>query len=226
MPDIRVKVTPDFKHADGGIIVLLPLSKHHRLGGSALAHAFGQVGNDCPDLEDSSLLKHAFEVGPQYNISLTHELNEFLAQAVQVLIGEGLACAGHDRSDGGLLVTVLEMAFAGRCGVDLHIKSSTASTMEMLFAEELGIVLEIPLECIDRATVVLNKHAVPFERIGVTIHHPSITVRCNDDIVLDRACLLDLHDTWEATSFEIEKLQATESCVRQEQVKPSSPTSN
>jgi phosphoribosylformylglycinamidine synthase len=62
MPDVRVKVTPDFKHADDGAIFLLPLSEHHRLGGSALAQTFGQIGEECPDLDDPHLLKHAFEV--------------------------------------------------------------------------------------------------------------------------------------------------------------------
>jgi hypothetical protein len=82
----------------------------HRLAGSALAQVFGQVGDEPPDVEDPGLLARAFD-------------------AVQRLLAGGLVSAGHDRSDGGLATTLLEMAFAGDCGidVDLHQAGPTSS---------------------------------------------------------------------------------------------------
>ena len=96
-----------------------------RLGGSSLAHVFGQLGYDPPDLSDPPQFKRAFEV-------------------VQRLIGEGQLTAGHDRSDGGLITTLLEMAFAGNCGLEIDLPGDAADAMPILFNEELGLVMEVP----------------------------------------------------------------------------------
>ena len=90
-------MTPDIKHADRSSLVLVDLSGGHaRLGGSALAQTFKQLGDTSPDC-DTALLKRAFRV-------------------TQRLLRERLLLAGHDRSDGGLLTRVLEMCFGGDCG--------------------------------------------------------------------------------------------------------------
>ena len=91
-----------------------------QLGGSALAQTFKQLGNQSPDLDDAALLATAFD-------------------CTQELIGKGLLASGHDRSDGGLVVTLLEMAFAGNCGFCVKLDSvAPAAALASLFAEELG----------------------------------------------------------------------------------------
>ena len=96
-PDISLRVTPDIKHAGRSSLVFVDLSGGHaRLGGSALAQTFKQLGDVTPDC-DTALLKRAF-------------------RATQRLLRERLLLAGHDRSDGGLLTRVLEMCFGGDCG--------------------------------------------------------------------------------------------------------------
>ena len=96
-PDISLRVTPDIKHAGRSSLVFVDLSGGHaRLGGSALAQTFKQLGDVTPDC-DTALLKRAF-------------------RATQRLLRERVLLAGHDRSDGGLLTTVLEMCFGGDCG--------------------------------------------------------------------------------------------------------------
>lgn len=99
-PDISLTVTPDIKHAGRSTLLFVDLSgKHARLGGSALAQTFKQLGNECPDC-DTAVLKRAF-------------------RKTQSLLRERVLLAGHDRSDGGLITTVLEMCFGGDCGCEI-----------------------------------------------------------------------------------------------------------
>ena len=116
------EVTPDIKHAGRSSLVLVDLSGGHaRLGGSALAQTFKQLGDVTPDC-DTALLKRAF-------------------RATQRLLRECVLLAGHDRSDGGLLTRVLEMCFGGDCVMEATTENSV---MEFLFNEELGLVVEVP----------------------------------------------------------------------------------
>ena len=122
-PDISLTVTPDIKHAGRSSLVFVDLSGGHaRLGGSALAQTFKQLGDVTPDC-DTALLKRAF-------------------RATQRLLRERVLLAGHDRSDGGLLTTVLEMCFGGDCGCVMEA-TTESSVMEFLFNEELGLVVEV-----------------------------------------------------------------------------------
>jgi phosphoribosylformylglycinamidine synthase len=133
MDDITKKVTPDLKNAGKSSILFIDLGLgKNRMGGSALAQVYGQVGQSCPDLEDTESFRRAWDT-------------------VQQLIQKDLILAGHDRSDGGLLVTLLEMAFAGNCGLDIilpvglsSVDSGVASQSEFvrsvlfpLFSEEV-----------------------------------------------------------------------------------------
>ena len=60
--------------------------------------------------------------------------------AIQELNDDGLLLAYHDRSDGGLFVTLCEMAFAGRCGLEVDLDALGADDLAVLFSEELGAV--------------------------------------------------------------------------------------
>ncbi len=101
VPDVRRCVTPWLRLDRGDtVLVLIDLGRgQDRLGGSALAQVYGRIGEVPPDLDDPELLKGFFA-------------------AIQMLRADGLLLAYHDRSDGGLLATLCEMAFAGRCGID------------------------------------------------------------------------------------------------------------
>ena len=126
-PDISLRVTPDMKHAGRSSLVFVDLSgSHARLGGSALVQTFKQLGDMKSDC-DTALLKRAF-------------------LSTQRLLRERLLLAGHDRSDGGLLTTVLEMCFGGDCGCVMEATTEN-SVMEFLFNEELGLVVEVDDAC-------------------------------------------------------------------------------
>eukprot|EP00455_Lapot_gusevi_P028043 TRINITY_DN297_c0_g1_i4.p1 TRINITY_DN297_c0_g1~~TRINITY_DN297_c0_g1_i4.p1 ORF type:complete len:553 (-),score=235.45 TRINITY_DN297_c0_g1_i4:214-1872(-) len=200
-PDITLTVTPDLKLGGGSTLVWIPLSQNARLGGSALAQCYEQIGDQCPDVDDVDLLIRAFNT-------------------VQGLIERRLVSAGHDVSDGGLLTAVLEMAFAGNCGLDLKWNSASvtdsSSLLAHLFAEELGLVMEISRANMAAVSDSLTQANVPFLTLGNSRADPQIAVTINDNEVLN-ADMRDLRDMWEETSFQLERLQRNPACVAQEQ---------
>ena len=103
-PDITKVITPDIKRPGESRLLFIDLGMgKNRMGGSALAQCYSQVGDESPDVDDPGLLKRSFN-------------------AIQDLISEDLVLSGHDRSDGGLATTLLEMAFAGNCGIEIDIR--------------------------------------------------------------------------------------------------------
>ena len=197
-PDINGTVTPDLKLPGQGRLLFLDLAEgRNRLGGSALAQVYGQLGDEPPDLEDAGLLGRAFE-------------------AVQTLIGEKLLAGGHDRSEGGLLTTILEMAFAGDCGVEVDLESSEGEeVLPLLFSEELGLVMEVSAEAEARVRRILQDADIPVREIGRTLPGPRVEIRVGGAVVLE-GDVRELRDLWEETSYRIELLQADPDCVRQE----------
>jgi phosphoribosylformylglycinamidine synthase len=197
-PDINRKVTPDFKRAGKSHILLVDLSGgQRRLGGSALAQVYGQVGDQTPDLEYPDQLKAAFEV-------------------TQSLLDDGAILAGHDRSDGGLLTTVLEMAFAGNCGVKLDFPGiAVGEAISFLFNEEVGLVIECAPQNSPALTERFGRRGLTCLHIGETRNDKRIEVVCGGHTVLD-GDMRDYRHVWEETSYQIERLQANPECAEQE----------
>jgi phosphoribosylformylglycinamidine synthase len=196
-PDITKTVTPDLKLPGSGRILFVDLGGgRHPLGGSALAQVFGQVGDDCPDLEDAAVLKRAFGV-------------------VQDLIEAGTVSAGHDRSDGGLVTALLEMAFAGNCGIEVSLGGAAGDALPILFSEELGLVLEVTPEDEARVLAAFDAAAVLCVPLGSTTMGTGVSIRVGGEEVLTDD-LRELRDVWEATSFALDLLQANPDSVAQE----------
>ena len=196
-PDITRTVTPDLELTRSGRLLWVDLGDgRNRLGGSALAQVWSQIGNDCPDVDDVELVGRAF-------------------QAVQTLLTEDMVTAGHDRSDGGLITTLLEMAFAGNCGFDVELPT-TDDAKAALFAEELGLVLEIDEDDLDDAMAVFLENDVPCLAIGRTVDEPRVRISVGGERVLDED-MRNLRDLWEETSFQLDRLQADPGCVAEEE---------
>ncbi|MBD3873209.1 MAG: phosphoribosylformylglycinamidine synthase, partial [Acidobacteria bacterium] len=197
-PDVRSTVTPDLELPGRGCLLLVDLGNgKHRLGGSALAQVFNQIGDETPDVDDADVLGRAFA-------------------AIQQLIAAGVLTAGHDRSDGGLVTTLLEMAFAGNCGIEIELAAEDhADPIPHLFAEELGLVMEVDETDVERALKVLQGADVPCQQIGKTLADPEIRIAVGGHEVL-RADMRDLRDLWEETSFRLEFEQANPECVAAE----------
>ncbi len=212
-PDITKVITPDIKRPGVSKILYIDLGcGRYRMGGSALAHVFGQIGDESPDIEDPLLLKDTFN-------------------AIQHLIEEELILAGHDRSDGGLITTLLEMAFGGNCGLEIDIKESEFKEkrsvplslnpeLSILFSEELGIVIEYLPEKEEEIISVFKKFSVPYQIIGKSLSEKRIKINLrtpNSELrtILDEDMRV-LRDIWEETSYYIERIQANPDCADEE----------
>ena len=207
--------TPDLKRPGASSLLLvrpiaaatagrdLPL----RAGGSALLQVFGRVGGlggaaAVPDCEAPALLVALFE-------------------ATQTLLDvEGALLSVHDVSDGGVLVAALEMAFAGNCGLELNLPGSSEAPLPALFAEEVGLVLEVAAGREAEVLAAYTKRGVFATGIGRSVAAPDVTVTVGDSVEASHvlaADMRDLRDAWEATSFELEKRQCSAACVAMEQ---------
>ena len=198
-PDITKTVTPDLKCAkDGSSLLSIDLGGGKaRLGGSALAQVYNQIGNESPDVEDFSILKKAMLV-------------------TQGLIDSRTILAGHDRSDGGLVVTLLEMAFGGNCSIDVKIPS-TLSEMDVLFNEEAGFVIEVADSDVSAVTKAYTDAGVSISEIGKVSAGDSIKIAVGSGAPCIDNKMTVLRDVWEATSFQLEHRQRNPKCVVQEE---------
>jgi len=197
--DVRRTVTPQLQPDADAVLVLLDLGRGaNRLGGSALAQACNQVGDVVPDLQRAGDLKAFFTL-------------------VQEQLAQGQLLAYHDRSDGGLLVTLLEMAFAGRCGLDIELSALSGTALEKLFNEEAGAVLQL------NATQ-MGRFQLRAEQLGLADCHHVIGCAVAGDMVRIAdgalAVLLDnrarLQRLWSRTSYEIQALRDNPECALQE----------
>lgn len=195
-PDITATVTPALELPDEGLLFFVDLGGgRNRLGGSALAQVFAQVGDKSPDLDDPSLMRGAF-------------------RAIQDLLQEGVISAGHDRSDGGLVTTLLEMAFSGNCGLDVDVPGDPRqddplhprAPLPTLFSEELGLVFEAPAEERDRVLETFWAMGVPCRVLGTATTTPTVRVRVGGELVLEED-MRTLRALWESTSHQLDRLQ-------------------
>ncbi len=195
--DIRKVITPDIKRPGQSRLIYVNLSGwRFRPGGSALAQAFKQIGDESPDLVSAGVLKDGFN-------------------AVQELIDRGLILSGHDCSDGGLITCILEMAFGGNSGLRIELQTQETDPLRVLFSEEPGFVVECPPENESDVIGVLEKYRLPWQKIGETIEEDSIIVFHNTHEVLNER-MTELRLIWEETSYQIDRLQANPECVDEE----------
>ena len=196
MPDITKVVTPDLKNPGQSRLIFIDIAREKaRLGGSALAQVYGQVGNESPDVDDPEMLKRAFH-------------------AIQKLISENLILAGHDISDGGIITTFLEMAFAGNCGLRIQMDGPW-SPLERLFAEELGAVIECHVNDVRKVIEILDSFHLRSSLIGETTEEKKIVVTYHSQKVLDSSMCV-IREWWEETSYQIERLQMNSQCADEE----------
>ncbi|XP_023369825.1 phosphoribosylformylglycinamidine synthase isoform X2 [Otolemur garnettii] len=201
-PDITATVTPDLKHSGGkGHLLYVPLSPgQHRLGGTALAQCLSQLGEHPPNLDVPENLVRAFSI-------------------TQGLLKDRLLCSGHDVSDGGLVTCLLEMAFAGNCGIVVDVPAPGVDALPVLFAEEPGLVLEVEEPHLAQ---VLQRYwgaglqCLELGHTGDAGPYAMIRVSVNETVVLEEP-VGQLRALWEETSFQLDRLQAEPRCVAEEE---------
>lgn len=197
VPDITKVVTPDIKQPGKSSLYVIDLGTgKDRLGGSAFAHTLGQIGNDTPDVDDVKVLERAFK-------------------AVQEMVDKGIILSGHDRSDGGLITSVLEMAFAGNCGINLSVAAEDA--LAYYFNEELGLVVEVANTDEGQFNKVVNEHDLEeiTQKLGETTEEKTVVIRSGDEQILDSS-MQNLREMWEETSHQLNKLQTNEQMALEE----------
>ncbi|WP_432415564.1 phosphoribosylformylglycinamidine synthase [Chromohalobacter israelensis] len=200
--DAMRTLTPQLRlDQDESDLILIDLGQgQNRLGGSALAQVYGQVGDACPDLEDAEDLKAFFSV-------------------IQGLNADGKLLAYHDRSDGGLLVTLLEMAFAARGGLEIKLDwliDDAYEAFDALFAEELGAVIQVNRR--DTEFVLAQLAAAGLETCGVVArprYDDQVRVTLFEEPLLETTRAI-AQRTWTETSYRMQALRDNPQCAKSE----------
>jgi phosphoribosylformylglycinamidine synthase len=161
--DVRRTLTPQLRldRGDSDLWLVDLGDGRDRLGGSALTQVFNRGGGVPPDLDDPKRLKGLFDLVQEANAA-------------------GLLLAYHDRSDGGVIVTLLEMAFAGHCGLEIQLEGWAEAALRALFNEELGAVMQVAQANREAFEALLVKHGLagmsyrighPKEKLGIKLFH-------------------------------------------------------
>ena len=194
--DIRRTLTPLLQTTLDSVLILVDLGAGlDRLGGSALAQVFGQIGCEGPDLDSPGQLAGLFA-------------------ATRQLIGEHKLIAYHDRSDGGLFITLCEMAFVSRCGLEIDL-GSVSDVLPALFSEEVGVVLQVRAD--DQAAVLARLDSYGLGGCSRVIGR--VEQDHNDiQIIADgreqfRAARADLHRAWSEVSWKMQRLRDNPDCA-------------
>ena len=202
--DVRKTVTPELKNVEDSVLLLVDLGNGKaRMGGSAFGQVYNNMTGDAPDLDDTGRLK-AF-----YNV-------------IQQLVAEDKLLAYHDRSDGGLFATLVEMAFAARCGLNVDLTSLVANQADVneasiraLFNEELGAVIQIAKQDVSAVEALFKTAALPLHTVATINTDEKIVIRNQAGIVLEQN-RADLQRAWQETSHAIQRLRDNPACADSE----------
>jgi len=198
--DVRKTLTPQLMtDAGDSDLLLIDLGKGaNRLGGSALAQVYKQVGDHAPDLSDPEAMRHFF--------ALVQSMNE-----------DDQILAYHDRSDGGLFTTLCEMAFAGHVGISLLLDDLGDDLVASLFNEELGAVVQIRHSDMESVQKKLREYGLFSHThvLGTLSDNDRITARHNGELIIDES-RIDLQRAWSETSWQMQRLRDNSDCADQE----------
>lgn len=169
----------------------------NRLAASAFAQVYQQVGHHGPNVDNPEALKNFFN-------------------AIQQLKHDSLLLAYHDRSDGGLITTLCEMAFAGHCGLDITL-AGLGGTLPVLFNEELGAVIQVRHCDVEDVLSILREHELSHKThlIGSIRSDDEIIINVEGDVVISDS-RLNLQRHWAATSYQMQSLRDNSDCALQE----------
>lgn len=199
--DIRRTLTPELENSVDTHLLLIDLGRgKNRLGGSALGQVFRSFSGAVADLDNSEELIQMFKF-------------------IQVCRDRGLLLSYHDRSDGGVLTSLFEMAFASHVGLDITLREglSEQQVIEALFAEELGAVIQLKYSDYDEVVEIANGLGVTdfLESIASVREDDFIKIYSGETEVFARS-RIDLHRTWSQTSYELQSLRDNSNCAKEE----------
>jgi phosphoribosylformylglycinamidine synthase len=196
--DARATLTPQLDLSQPSRLLLIDLGAgKNRLGGSCWSQVHLKSGGAPADLDSPKLLSALFA-------------------ALREMKDAKLLLAYHDRSDGGLLITLLEMAFASRCGLDIDLGVS-GDVIGACFAEELGVVLQVATERVAEAIKLLERHGLAqlTRNLGAPTAGDSVRLSANG-AVAHSASRAALHRRWSEVSYRMQEMRDNPACAREE----------
>ncbi|GEA49308.1 phosphoribosylformylglycinamidine synthase [Vibrio inusitatus NBRC 102082] len=198
--DVRKTVTPQLRTDKGeSSLVLVDLGNgKNRMGATALAQVYKQLGDKPADVDNAEQLKGFFD-------------------AMQTLVRDDKLVAYHDKGDGGLLVTLAEMAFAGHCGVKADISELGEDTLATLFNEELGAVVQVKNEDLEQVRAVLAANGLDTcsHVIGTVEASDNFEIFANGSAIVERS-RIELRTIWAETTHKMQALRDNPACADQE----------
>lgn len=197
--DVRATVTPQLQPARDNALLLIDLGAGHQaLGATALAQVYRQLGDETADVRDAGQLAGFFRV-------------------MQQLVAQGTLLAYHDRADGGLLVTLAEMAFAGHCGIDADIGTLGEDTLAALFNEELGAVIQIDAADRDAVTALFRQEGLEacLHYLGTAQPGDRFILRAGERPLYSES-RITLRTCWAETSWQMQRLRDNPESADQE----------
>ncbi|HBW41568.1 MAG TPA: phosphoribosylformylglycinamidine synthase, partial [Leclercia adecarboxylata] len=197
--DVRRTVTPQLQADQDNLLLLIDLGNGaNTLGATALSQVYRQLGDKPADVRDATQLAGFFN-------------------AIQVLVAEQKLLAYHDRSDGGLLVTLAEMAFTGHCGVEANIASLGDDRLAALFNEELGAVIQVPAAEREAVEALLAQHGLGdcVHYLGKAVTGDRFVIEANGQAVFAES-RSTLRMWWAETTWQMQRLRDNPACADQE----------
>ncbi|GAM61907.1 phosphoribosylformylglycinamidine synthase [Vibrio ishigakensis] len=198
--DVRKTVTPQLRTDKGdSSLVLVDLGNgQNRLGATALAQVYKQLGDKPADVDNAEQLKGFFD-------------------AMQTLVRDDKLVAYHDKGDGGLLVTLAEMAFAGHCGVKADISDLGEDALAALFNEELGAVVQVKNDDLEAVKAVLTANGLEAcsHVIGSVEASDEFAIFANGNALIERS-RTELRTIWAETTHKMQALRDNPACADQE----------
>lgn len=197
--DVRKTVTPQLRVEQPNRLLFIDLGKGHAaLGTTALAQVYHKLGQQAADVRDVKQLANFFN-------------------AIQQLVKQQCLIAYHDRSDGGLFVTLVEMAFAGHCGLDIDISAVPQQAIAALFNEELGAVIQVNEANLAMVQQILAHYELSewVYDIGQAIEGNQITIGCYDTVIYSATRSI-LRKLWAETTWQMQRLRDNPACADEE----------
>ena len=197
--DVRKSVTPVLQpEKDSGLFVFDLGQGKNRMGASILSQVYGEIGQQGPDIVDVALLKNFY-------------------LAIQEMLENEYILAYHDRSDGGLITTLCEMAFAGRSGVTVDIGKLGDQAIDVLFNEELGAVLQVRKINFNNIKQVIDKYDLIecVFQFGMINSDEEVVINLNKRKLFSES-IVSLRQSWSSTTNQMQKMRDNPECAEQE----------
>ena len=200
--DVRKTLTPQLNTRIDSELLLIDLGRgKQRMGGSCLAQVYSALGQNVPDVDSVQDLRNLFDL-------------------IQTLIQQDLLLAYHDRSDGGLFTTLVEMAFAGNAGIEIDLSGivpTSANVVSTLFNEEIGVVMQVDISKLAKVNAAVLAHRLSdcTHSIGKVTLHDNIQFTYNNKTIID-STRTAYRLAWASTTLAMQSLRDNPDCAQQE----------